>query len=380
MVEEWENSEKKEERQIQRQLEIDSIKMVFVCIVVLIHCTIECTSDVALSSGLPYLFDTVIGGPLAAPPLMFSMGVCIVYTRKKDWKSVFIRGIKIFQMGFLLNICRYTIPYLIGYGITGNYEKYIEPIWYRTLCNDIFQFGGLALCVIAIMLRFHLSDVWMALIAFVCSILGTILNGTDVKTPVGNIALGYLIGTEDAAGKVVSDFVLCNWLIVPICGYLFGKRLQRAKDKGAFYRRISPVCILFSILYFIIGIGGSYGMFGDGENCYYHIVTWDALACVVTAIGLFGIHYAIDQRLPKKLMENISYVGQNMTKVYCVHWVILVYIVNLGIYIIRGTQELSFGWVFLLSCLITGLSLLLVELWTRRWSVKFERIRRRFLR
>lgn len=371
---------REEDSRTKRQLEIDSIKMVFVFIVALIHCTIECTPEEGLNSGFPYLFDTVIGGPLAAPPLMFCMGVCIVYTRKKDWKSIFRRGMKLFGMGFLLNVCRYTIPYLIGYGITGNYEKYMAPIWYRTLCNDIFQFGGLALCVIALMLRFRLSKHWMILIAVICSALGTCLNGIDMGTPLGNIVLGYLIGTEDAAGKVYSDFVLFNWLIVPVCGYLFGKRLYQEKDKAAFYRKISPVCIFISIVYFIIGIWGAYGMFGKGENCYYHIVTWDALACIITAVGLFGIHYTIDQRLPKWLMEKISHIGQNMTKVYCIHWVILVYVVNLGIYILRGTQELTVKGVLLLSCLITGLSLLVAELWTRKRSILFEIMRRRLLK
>lgn len=361
-----------------RQLEIDSVKMVFVFIVVLIHCTIECTSEEGLCSGFPYLVDTVIGGPLAAPPLMFCMGACIVFSRKKDWKSIFNRGLGLFGLGFALNICRYTIPYLIGYGITKDYAKYIDPLWYRTFCNDIFQFAGLALCVIAIMIRLRIPDLEMFLFALACSVLGTCLNGTDVGTPAGNIALGYLIGTEDAAGKVFSDFVLLNWLIVPICGYLFGKRLQHAKDKSAFYRRISPVCAGISVIYFIVGIYNSSGMFGDGENCYYHVVTWDALACVVTAVGLFGIHYAIDCRLPDTVMRKISYVGRSMTMMYCVHWVLLVYIVNLGMYIIRGTQELAFGWVFLLSCLITVLSLFLVDLWSWKLKDKLDNIRRWF--
>lgn len=360
------NEQLQKKMQPGRLLEVDSIKMVFVLIVILIHTTIECTSDEGLCSGFPYLVDTVIGGPLAAPPLMFCMGICILYSRKKEAKVIFRRGLGLFGMGFMLNICRYTIPYLIGYGITRDYAKYIDPIWYRTFCNDIFQFAGLALCIIAILIHLQISDLEMFLFALACSVLGTCLNGTDVGNPLGNIALGYLIGTEDAAGKVFSDFVLLNWLIVPVCGYLFGKRLKHATDKAAFYRRISPACIVISVIYFIVGIKGSLGMFGEGENCYYHIVTWDALACVVTAVGLLGIHYAIDYRLPDVLMQKISHIGQLMTKVYCIHWVLLVYIVNLGMYMIRGTQELAFGKVVLLSILIMVLSLLLADLWSQR--------------
>ena len=361
-----------------RQIEIDSIKMLFVFLVAAIHCTIECTSDAGLESGLPYVMDTVIGGPLAAPPLMFVMGLCIVFARKRDWKTTFYRGLGLFGMGFLLNICRYTIPYFIGYVLTGDTAKYIDPLWYRTFCNDIFQFAGLALCVIALFIRLQLPDVMMFLIALVCSVIGTIFNGTDVGTPAGNIILGYFIGTEDAAGKVFSDFVLLNWLIVPVCGYLFGKRLRRVSDKAAFYRRISPWCAILAILYFIFGIRNSAGMFGDGQNCYYHIATGDALVCVVTALALLGIHYAIDRRLPESCRKVICYIGNEMTMVYCLHWVLLVYTVNLGVYIIRGTQELSMGWVLLISLAVTVISLLLIELWTRKIREKLDKVRRWF--
>ena len=367
-----------EELNTGRQIEIDSIKMVFVFIVAAIHCTIECTSDAGLQSGLAYVFDTVIGGPLAAPPLMFVMGVCLVYAKKRDWKTTFFRGLGLFGMGFVLNICRYTIPYLIGYAITGDAAKYIDPIWYRTFCNDIFQFAGLALCVIAWMIRLQIPDLWMFLLALACSVLGTALNGTDVGSPAGNIVLGYLIGTEDAAGKVFSDFVLLNWLIVPVSGYLFGKRLRRVRDKAAFYRRISPVCALIATVYFVVGIRNSSGMFGDGENCYYHIITPDALACIVTALALLGIHYAINSRLPQTWQNVVGHIGGMMTLVYCLHWVILVYTVNLGIYIVRGTQELPMYQVLVISAAVTALSILVAELWTRKLKEKVQKLRRWF--
>ena len=75
-----------------RQVEMDIAKVVFVIFVAMVHCTIDGVPEEALNSGLPYIFDTVIGGPMIAPGLMFSMGACLVYGRKKEWNDIVRRG------------------------------------------------------------------------------------------------------------------------------------------------------------------------------------------------------------------------------------------------------------------------------------------------
>ena len=69
----------KEEINTERQWELDLARAVIIFCLALIHCTIECTSDEGLTSGIPYLFDTVIGGPFSAPMYMFVMGVGMAY-------------------------------------------------------------------------------------------------------------------------------------------------------------------------------------------------------------------------------------------------------------------------------------------------------------
>ena len=184
-----------------RQMEIDLAKVVFVLMVAAVHITIDCVPEEALSKGLPYVFDSVIGGPMIAPGLMFAMGACLVYSRRQGWKDIFHRGIFIFILGFVLNLCRYTIPDLIGYAISGDAERYLDPILYQTFNNDIFQFAGMALMTIALFLKLKLKDGVMVGIALLCSIIGTLLNGVDVGSVPGNMILGYFVGVEDAAGN-----------------------------------------------------------------------------------------------------------------------------------------------------------------------------------
>jgi len=45
-----------------------------------------------------------LGGPPAAPVFMMLMGLSFMYSRKKDLKTSIIRGVKIFLLGYLLNI------------------------------------------------------------------------------------------------------------------------------------------------------------------------------------------------------------------------------------------------------------------------------------
>ena len=58
-----------------RQQELDLARAFIIFCLAIIHVTIECTSDEGLTSGIPYLFDTIIGGPFSAPMYMFVMGI-----------------------------------------------------------------------------------------------------------------------------------------------------------------------------------------------------------------------------------------------------------------------------------------------------------------
>lgn len=364
----------KEEVNTGRQVEFDLAKVVFVLAVAAVHCSIECTPEKGLSYGLPYVFDSVIGGPMIAPGLMFAMGICIMYSREHDWKSVRKRGISLFLLGFLLNLCRFTIPDLIGYGVTGNAERYLEPIVYQTLNNDIFQFAGMALFTIGLFLKWKLPDWGMLLIAFGCSVVGTLCNGLDVGSPAGNILLGYFLGTEDAQGRVLSYFVYMNWLLVPVAGFVLGKWMRRIKNKALYYACISPLCLAIVIPYDIIGIRNRLGMFGEGENCYYHVTTPDMLICIATAVGMLGIYYALGSRLSPKAVQIVGKIGKNMTAFYFIHWILVSFVIRLGLYVATGTQELSTGKALVLAVVITVLTLVLADLWNEKiW----KRIRNR---
>lgn len=359
-----------------RQQELDLAKAVMIFFLPFIHCTIECTSETRLNYGIPYLFDTIIGGPLSAPMYMFAMGIGMVYTRHHTPRDYVRRGIQIGIVGYILNICRFLIPFLIGYMITGDYDKYIGPLPYEVFGNDILQFACLAMLCIALFVKLRFSDMAVFLVCLGMSLFGTCLNGIDAGTPFGNIFLGYLIGTEDAAGKVISDFPLLNWLIIPVCGYIFGKRLLHVKDKKLFYGILTPIGILITVIYFSVGIINRFGMFGEGQNCYYHLNTPDAIASLIAAVGMLGIYYVLSRYIPNRILSLAGEISRNINAIYCIHWVIVIMSADVVIYIIQGTQELSVSATMLLSACISIVSILIAHFWSEKWKGKIFRKRK----
>ena len=344
-----------------RQKELDLARAFIIFCLALIHVAIECSSDEALTSGIPYLFDTVIGGPFSAPMYMFVMGIGMVYTTKNTPYKHFVRGLKIFILGYLLNVCRFVIPYSIGYAITGEYATYIEPLIYKALGNDILIFGGIAMMVMALFIKLKLSNVVMLIIATIMCAFGTLLNGVDIGSPMGNIFLGYLIGTEDAAGMVLSDFPLLNWMMFPVCGYVFGSVLKKVKDKKLFYLTFSVPAIIIAIMYFTYGIYFEKGMFGEGQNCYYHMIFSDVLASLLLTIGLIGVYYGLLKVIPKWIESIAVSISGNITSVYCIHWVLVSFVVNVWMYIVRGTTLLTSWQIVALGSAISIASIVIAH-------------------
>ncbi|MBD5139790.1 MAG: acyltransferase [Ruminococcus sp.] len=340
-----------------RQPELDLAKAVLIFCLALVHCVIECTPEEQLAHGLPFFFDSVIGGPLGAPMFMFAMGFGMVYTKRHEPGDYVRRGIRIGITGYVLNLCRFLVPFLAGYLLTGDIEKYIKPLPYRVLGNDMLQFAALAMVMIALFVRLHLSNAAMLLICLGMSAVGTFLKGVDAGSPAGNIFLGYLIGTEDSAGAVFSDFPLLNWLIVPVSGYVFGGLLLHVKNKDLFYGILSTAGILVCMAYFPPAIRGGRGMFGEGQNCYYHIATTDVLVSIAAAVGILGIYHVIAPHLPRRVLGCVTEISRNINAVYCIHWVFVMWITNVMFYILRGTQELPVPVTLLLGIGISIVSI-----------------------
>lgn len=344
-----------------RQLDVDIAKAEMVLMLPFIHCIIECTSEEGLCSGIPYLFDTIIGGPFSGPMYLFAMGIALVYSRKVTPGLQLKRGLILLGIFYLSNTCRFLIPYMIGYKISGDREQFIDPLFYRWLGNDVLLFASLAIITIAVFRYLGLSDKAMLGIAAAMTVASSLIGDVDTHSMFGNIFLGYFIGTDDATGLVISDFPLMTWLIIPVSGMVFGRVLIRVKNKREFYRTVSWIPLIIALAYFPVGIHFGWGMFGEGQNCYYHMKIWDVCICLCLDVGMLGVWYALSRRLPTGAKAFFSEVSANITAIYCIHWVFVRTITNVIIYIINGTQLLPLWETMLLSLAILMVSLVMAH-------------------
>ena len=344
-----------------RQLDIDIAKAEMVLMLPFIHCIIECTSDEGLCSGIPYLFDTIIGGPFSGPMYLFAMGMCFVYSHRQTPELWLRRGVTLIGVFYLSNTCRFLIPYLIGYKISVDREHFLDPLFYRWLGNDVLLFAGLAIITIAVFRYLRLSNKAMFGIAALMTVSATLIGDLDTHSMFGNIFLGYFVGTDDATGYVVSDFPVLTWLIFPVAGYLFGKVHIRIRDKSAFYRIVSPIAILIPLVYFPIGIHYGWGMFGEGQNCYYHMMIWDVAVCLFLDIGMLGVWHLLSQYMGNSIKGMLYEVSNNITAIYCIHWVFVRTITNVILYIKNGTQILPLWQTMLLGLVILIVSIFMAH-------------------
>ena len=150
-----------------RQQEIDLARAIPVLSLPFVHCVIECSSLESIGKPIPFFFDVVIGAPLGAPIFMFCMGISLLYTKHNSYKDMLKRELILFIAGFVLNIIRFAIPYLTGYLITGEYDKYIAPMPFKVFGNDILQFAGLAFMLLGLLKKQQRRDKIPAGVGFV---------------------------------------------------------------------------------------------------------------------------------------------------------------------------------------------------------------------
>lgn len=117
-------------------------------------------------------------------------------------------------------------------------------------------------------------------------------------------------------------------------------------------------------------------MFGEGQNCYYHISIQDVTVSILAAIGLLGVYHFAGKLAGKRLKALIKDISRNINSIYCIHWVFVVVITNLIIYIPRGTQELPIGITVLIGSAISIVSIMIAHYYRKiktDWRRKHEK-------
>ena len=347
---------KNAETQTLRRNELELLKALAIIAMIFCHPVIRLgIHRVGYESDFAFFFgDVILGDYLgAAHAFMFAMGVGMVYSRKNAPADLMRRGVRLYLLGYALNLCRYGI-YALAYGLISGV---FEPETLEALFGpDILQFAGLALLFTGVLKRLKLREWHMLAAGVALSVIGTAVPFIDTGSFAGNWLLGHLIYTTWEA----SCFVFCNWYVFVAAGLSFGAILRTAEERDRLYRRLLIVsgCVLAAYLAATVKFGV---LFLCRDRVYYAASTLEAAGLLSIDLTLLSVFYFLLKRVSAAKLRAFLEMSRNLTPIYLIHWCVLGFIDSIFCYLL----EITFSWPVVYGI---GAALIVLSAWlAKRW-------------
>lgn len=286
-----------------------------------------------------------LGGPVAVPIFMIIMGYFMAKSQKSFSQNI-VRGVKIFALGFLLNIgLNFNLLLKITFA-----DWQFNPLEY-IFGIDILYLAGLSLIFIAFLKILKKGQAWFAFI-FAFLVLGSSGFMNELLTITNhNYILPFIAGTYSWA-----YFPLFPWLAYPLIGFAFfhwEEKIMLALVKQKVIARILLAGITILVVSFYKwGISTTINL-----SEYYHHSFWFALWAVGIVILWILVLRFLLKKFPKTYLGDfLKWLGKNITLFYVIQWLIIGNI-STAIY---QTQSINsywywFGGIFGVTVLLTWL-------------------------
>ncbi|GAA3916456.1 heparan-alpha-glucosaminide N-acetyltransferase domain-containing protein [Litoribacillus peritrichatus] len=298
--------------------------------------------------------QTLVDWP-SASVFVFIMGILIPLSGKNSLSVGLYRAVKLFALGYLLNLTRSSIPMwlsiqmgLVSYEDLGGYTPTSE-----FFVGDIFQFAGLTYAVCTL-LRYYISDVriWLATAAAVIFV-SPLVWDTSAHWGASNEFFKLLWG-DQSQGAV---FPLFPWLAYCIGGMVLGQWFKETDNHPQFFKKT-----LFAGLTLITF--GSALLFSNPEfHAPHHLRGGPGLITTITGFVLVWLCFCrqlVERIKPNRAFELFYLWGKNVTPIYIIHWLII----GWG-HMLVGSQTLETGSTLFSMALIILMSHLILKIWLK---------------
>jgi uncharacterized membrane protein len=314
--------------------------------------------------GTPDTWTTPIGqaisyaaGPTATPVFMFLIGASLGAARRSSPGALVARGLWLFALGYLLNLLRGVIPFMLGTAtgvITAEQVAPYTPWWLGTTV-DLHHVVGLSLIVIALLqTRVQPGWLWLSL-AGLLVLVAPWLRTVAFGSPLLDAPLTPFLGS---APNVY--YAVVPWLAYPLAGAVFGSMMVRSLDRAALFRRAA---VVGSVL---LGIGGA--LIAVQQPTFDVYTYWRQPAGFAVAImGIILIWLALcDLATRRRGMDRwfgfFYRWSDRVIAIYFTHWII----VGWGVGLV-GFRALGLGPVLLAMA-----AAVVVTNYLSRFAVKLE--------
>lgn len=286
-----------------------------------------------------------LGGPVAVPVFMIIMGYFLARNHKPLRINI-SRGIKVFVVGFLLNI-GLNFHLLLKIKFAGWPYQPLEYIF----GVDILYFAGLALILLSFLKLIRKGKAWVAYALFFAVAGLTGYMNSQLMLTERNYMAPFIGGTYSW-----SYFPLFPWLAYPLLGFAFANSEDKITAFLHEQKTLSGI-ILAGIAALVIFFSKSGFTTTIYLPAYYHHTFWFSLWAVglvilwVMALRLFIQHF------PATYVGNfLIWLGKNITAFYVVQWLIIGNIAT-AIYQTQsiGTYGFWFAGIFSVTVFVTWL-------------------------
>ena len=271
------------------------------------HCMLVFEYDAGNSENLLSLVFTLLGTAPAAPVFMIIMGVFMMNSKAPAGSQV-LRGLKLFGLGYLLNILRLPLSFPDGAEGRG---FLLETFSNLMTLNDILQLAGLSMIIGALLKSFLRRRFLPPVLFTAVFIISPFLWGLFPDNPV----LLILWGTNENTA-----FPLFPWIVYPLLGmylspYLLSQAqkvdsvLKRAALTGIGLAAAGAVLVLLEIFPL-----GDYSRSGLGIHLLItgFVLIWMKLCRIIE----------LKSRADGGFLRFMTFLSVNITMIYFIQWIL----------------------------------------------------------
>jgi len=339
----------------ERFIALDIMKTMAIFLMILGHVVIMYGSPQAIASDLTtWLAFTTEG--MGAPAFVFAMGASIILSSRKSPKSVVLRGILLFVIGYILNLLKFY-PTIVLLNIfpqelfteTGRMND-TDGLISFLMVADILQFAAIAYVICAFLQplvnKFRPLGLLLSIPFF---LLAPSLYDSDSTS--SSYLLQLVYGKNDQV-----YFPLFPWLGFALLGLSVGSWVR---SMGSNPRKLWIILVLTGLVFAAIGLLlmalNQELYFGTD---YYHRGIGGLLMYFGELLVFLTIFHMLTPLLSTWLRTFFVFCSRNVTRIYILQWVLIYWC---WAFIPYGTQPWSRIWRYFL--LFTFLTLSLASIW-----------------
>ncbi|MDO9258183.1 MAG: heparan-alpha-glucosaminide N-acetyltransferase domain-containing protein [Bacteroidales bacterium] len=253
-----------------------------------------------------------LGGPFAAIVFMIVMGYFIAKNKSLASQNM-LRGLKIFILGFLLNVgLNFHLLLRIKFdGWPYNPLEYLFGV-------DILYLAGMSIIILAGLKSLKKGQEWASLILLLAVISLTGFMNEKLMVTNHYFVLPFIAGTYSW-----SYFPLFPWLAYPLTGFIFAQHQEKIKLFFKMRKNISFIFIVviavLVLIFYKHGINTTINL----PSYYHHTAGYALWALGLTLLWTLLLQLFLKLFPDTKMGNFFCWIGKNITLFYVIQWLII---------------------------------------------------------